>query len=65
LFGAPTTALATLAGGVAIEFGRTALYLGKQIFLLRKALNENPVSYIAYAKSELDKPADSPKVNPR
>jgi hypothetical protein len=40
--------------GAAIELSRMAIYLGKQRFMRRKMLNENPVSYLSYAKKELE-----------
>jgi hypothetical protein len=53
LFGAPLPAVLVGAAGAAIELSRMGIYLGKQRFMLRKMLNENPVSYLSYAKEEL------------
>jgi hypothetical protein len=53
LLGAPMTALATAAGGVALETATIALYLSRRRFALRELMRENPVSYVSYAESQL------------
>jgi hypothetical protein len=42
------------AAGAAIELSRVEIYLSKQRLILRKTLKENLVSYLSYAKKELE-----------
>ncbi|MBN1506451.1 MAG: hypothetical protein JW955_06375 [Sedimentisphaerales bacterium] len=55
LFGQPGAAL--LAGAV-IELGHVGIEVGKQGFALRKIVNDNPVSFISYARKRLDASED-------
>ena len=53
LIGAPVTAALTATGGLSLEIGRSLLELKRRNHALQVSLASNPLSYIAYAKSEL------------
>jgi hypothetical protein len=59
LFGAPAAAVATAAGGAALEIGRIALEITRRKFLLSNSLQDNPVSYVAELRTRFTPQKDS------
>jgi hypothetical protein len=49
----PLLAIASAAGAAGIAIGKVTIEIGKKRFELQKAMAENPVSYITYAKEKL------------
>lgn len=56
-------AIAAAAEAAGIAIGKIAIEIGKKRFELQKAMAENPVSYITYAKEKLGEGENSTASN--
>jgi hypothetical protein len=61
LFNQPLIGISSLVGTAGVALGTVAVEIGKQSFAMREAMEENPVSYIAYAKEKLVSPPQKKK----